>query len=86
MWNNFCTFASQNAKVTKIMTTAMTMPRYDQVVVNIPHLEMKRFTAIAKALGVTIEKQSSMDCAMAQIESGQIYDAASVEDLIKIVG
>ncbi len=68
------------------MTTAMTMPRYDQVVVNIPHLEMKRFTAIAKALGVTIEKQSSMDCAMAQIESGQIYDAASVEDLIKIVG
>lgn len=68
------------------MQSAITMPRYNQVVVNVPHLEMKRFTAIAKALGVTIEKQSSMDIAMAQIEAGQVYDAGSVEDLIKIVG
>lgn len=68
------------------MQSAVTMPRYNQVVVNVPHFEMKRFTAIAKALGVTIERQSSMDVAMAQIEAGQVYDAGSVEELIKIVG
>lgn len=64
---------------------AVPVNTYDQVLVNVPHLEFKRFMKIISALGVTVEKHSSMDIAMAQVESGQVYKADSVEDLKRLV-
>lgn len=64
----------------------MSIPKYDQLVINVPHVEMKKFAQIAKIFGITIEKQSSMDRALAQVEAGQVYDVESLDELIKIVG
>lgn len=63
-----------------------TMPNCDPILVNVPHLEVKKFMAIVKALGFSAIKQSSMDRALAQVAFGQVYDAKSVDELIEIVG
>lgn len=63
-----------------------TVPQYDQLVINVPHFELKKFTQIAKIFGVTIVKQSSMDRAMAQIEAGEVYSVENLDELKKLVG
>ena len=63
-----------------------TMPNCDPILVNVPHIEVKKFMAIVKALGFDAIKQSSMDRALAQVAFGQVYDVESVDELIKIVG
>jgi len=63
-----------------------TMTKCDPILVNVPHIEVKKFMAVVKALGYTAIKQSSMERALAQEAFGQVYDVESVDELIKIVG
>ena len=65
------------------MTTSTT---YDQIVVNVPHLELKKFSAIVKALGFTIEKKSDLQRAIEEVENGQITKCSSLDELISKVG
>lgn len=68
------------------MRTAVATPQYDQVVVNVPHLELKKFKAIVKALGFTIEKKSELQKAIEEVESGKVIQCSSIEELINVVG
>lgn len=62
-----------------------TIAPYDQVVVNVPRLELKKFTAIVKALGFTIEKKSDLQRSIEEVESGKIIKCKSLDDLISRV-
>lgn len=66
--------------------SAVAVTRYDQVVVSLPHVELKKFSRIVNALGFTIVKQSSMDRAMADIREGRVYKASSIDELRQLVG
>ncbi len=61
-------------------------PTYDQVVVNVPHFELKKFTAIVKALGFTIEKKSDLQRAIEEVENGHTIKCKSLDELINRVG
>lgn len=65
------------------MAVAIQAPRYDQVLVNVPHLELKKFKAIVKALGFTIEKRSELELAIAEVEAGKVTKVSSLDELIK---
>lgn len=65
------------------MAVAIQSPRYDQVLVNVPHLELKKFKAIVKALGFTIEKRSELELAIAEVEAGKVTKVSSLDELIK---
>ncbi|MBO7646032.1 MAG: hypothetical protein J6S52_03355 [Prevotella sp.] len=67
------------------MGVAVTTPRYDQVLVNVPHIELKKFKAVVKALGFTIEKRSELDLAIAEAEAGKTIKCNSLDELIKAV-
>lgn len=67
------------------MHTTSVIPQYDQVVVNVPHIELKKFKAIVKALGFTIEKKSELKKAIEEVESGNVVLCSSLEDLINRV-
>ncbi|MBQ9561606.1 MAG: hypothetical protein IJV10_04945 [Prevotella sp.] len=66
------------------MAVAIQAPRYDQVLVNVPHLELKKFKAIVKALGFTIEKRSELELAIAEVEAGKVTKVSSLDELIKV--
>ena len=66
------------------MSSAVTT--YEQVVVKVPHLELKKFAAIVKALGFTIEKKTELQKSIDEVESGQVIKCESLEDLISKVG
>ena len=68
------------------MATAITSTKYDQVVVNVPHLERKKFIAIVKALGFSIEEKSELQRAIEEVEAGKIIKCSSLEELIDKVG
>ena len=59
---------------------------YEQVVVNVPCLELKKFAAIVKALGFTIEKKSDLQRSIEEVENGKIVKCQSLDDLISKVG
>ena len=67
----------------KTMATVATS-RLDRVVVNVPHLELKKFKAIVKALGFTIEKKSELELAIEEVERGDVVHCSSLEELMKI--
>ena len=68
------------------MSSAITKPPYEQVVVNVPRLELKKFTAIVKALGFSIEKKTELQRSIEDVESGRVIKCSSLEELIKTVG
>ncbi len=68
------------------MAVAIQAPRYDQVLVNVPHLELKKFKAIVKALGFTIEKRSELELTIAEAEAGKVTKCTSLDELINAVG
>lgn len=68
------------------MQTIVAIPKYDRVVVNVPHLELKKFKAIVKALGFTIEKKSELQKAIDEVESGNVIQCSSLDELINSVG
>ena len=59
--NKNLTFAALNCKRKgNIMLATAAVPTYDQVLVNIPHVEMKRFKAIMKALDYELVKRNEL--------------------------
>lgn len=68
------------------MTSAMTIPQYDQIVLNVPHVDIKRFLSIAKVFGCTIEKRCELDMAIAEVEAGKAIRCSSLDELKKLVG
>lgn len=68
------------------MSATVAMPQYDQVWVNIPHVEMKRFKAIMKALDYQLIQRNELDEAIEEVESGNVIHCSSVEELKAAVG
>ena len=66
------------------MATAVT--RYDQVVVNVPHIELKKFKAVVKALGFTFVQKTELEKAIEDVENGKVVKCNSLEELINRVG
>lgn len=64
------------------MSAPMSMPM-EQFVVNVPHVEARKFKSIVKALGFTITKRCGMDEAIEDIAAGRVYTYASVDDFLK---
>ena len=54
--------------------------------VNVPRLELKKFTAIVKALGFSIEKKTELQRSIEDVESGRVIKCSSLEELIKTIG
>lgn len=67
------------------MAVALT-PTYDQVIVEIPHIEMKRFKAIMKALDYQLIQKSELEEAIDEVESGNVVHCSSLEELKLAVG
>ena len=59
-----------------------TMP-IEQIVVNVPHIEVRKFKAIVKALGFTIGYKNGLDEAIEDIAAGRVYTYASVDEFMK---
>ncbi len=68
------------------MEATVNNSRYDQIVVNVPHLELKKFKAIVKALGFSIEPKSELQKAIEDVEAGRVTKCGSLKDLINKVG
>lgn len=67
------------------MAATMT-PTYDWVIVEIPHIEMKRFRAIMKALDYQLIQKSELEEAIDEVESGNVVHCSSLEELKLAVG
>ena len=67
------------------MPSAITTSQYEQVVVNVPRLELKKFKAIVKALGFSIEKKTDLQRSIEDVESGRVIKCSSLEELINTV-
>lgn len=59
---------------------------YDVVQVQVPHLELKKFKTIVKALGCMVETISPLERSLREAEQGQIIHYESVEELMKALG
>jgi len=59
--------------------------RYDYVEVKLPHVELKKFKAIMRALGFSIVEKSEIDEAIEEVESGHVYSCPSVNALMKLI-
>ena len=60
--------------------------QYERMTVDVPHVEKKRFKAIVKALGFEIEKKSSLDRALDDIEAGRVHTWSSAEEMFQALG
>lgn len=61
-------------------------PTYDRIIVEIPHIEMKRFKAIMKALDYQLIQKSELEEAIDEVESGNVVHCSSLEELKLAVG
>lgn len=59
---------------------------YDRVLVEIPHVEMKRFKAIMKALDYQLIQKSELEEAIEEVESGNVVHCSSLEELKLAIG
>jgi hypothetical protein len=66
------------------MQTAMTVP-YERMTVLVPRGETRRFRSLAKEMGVRVERKSSMERAMEDIEAGRVRTYASVDEMINAI-
>ena len=66
------------------MAVAMTTPAYNQVVVNVPKLEFKRFKAIMKALDYVVVEKTELEEAIEDVEAGRVYSCSSVQELMDL--
>jgi len=65
---------------------AAVVPNYDIVQVRVPHIELRRFKTIVKALGCMVETLSPIERSLREAESGEILHYESLDDLIKEIG
>ena len=59
---------------------------YDVVRVQVPHIELRRFKIIVKALGCMVETLSPLERSLHEAEQGKIIHYDSLDDLIKEIG
>ena len=67
------------------MPSAITTSQYEQVVVNVPRLELKTIKANMKSLGFSIEKKTELQRSIEDVESGRVIKCSSLEELINAV-
>jgi len=60
-------------------------PSYERVTLHVPTTELKRFRAIFKALGLTVEKKNAIDRAMDDIEAGRVRSYSSIDEMINAI-
>ena len=63
-----------------------TVNPYERITVHVPHLEMRLFKAIMKAIVIEIEKKNAIDRALDDIEAGRITTYASADAMCKALG
>ncbi len=66
------------------MQAAMTVP-YNRMTVLVPKGETRRFRSVVKEMGVKVERKSSMERAMEDIEAGRVRTFASVDEMLKAI-
>ena len=66
------------------MQATKTVP-YNRMTVLVPRGETKRFRLMAKEMGVKVERKSSMERAIEDIEAGRVRTFASVDEMIKAI-
>ncbi len=64
------------------MNAKVAMPM-EQFVINVPHVEAKKFKTIVNALGFTICQRSGLDEAIEDIAAGRVYSYNTVDDFLK---
>lgn len=67
-----------------MQATTMTVP-YNRFTVLVPRGETRRFRLLAKEIGARVERKSSMERAMEDIEAGRVRTYASVDEMIKAI-
>ena len=65
---------------------AVLAQNYDVVQVQVPHLELRRFKTIVRALGCMVKTLSPLERSLREAEQGKIIHYDSLDDLIKEVG
>jgi len=58
---------------------------YERVTLHVPTLELKKFQAIFRALGLKIEKKNAIDRAMDDIEAGRVRSFSSVDEMLNAI-
>jgi len=66
------------------MQTTM-MPGYKRMTVFVPRGETRRFRSMAKEMGVHVERKSSMERAIEDVEAGRVRTFASVDEMLKAI-
>lgn len=66
------------------MRATMTVP-YSRMTVLVPKGETRRFRSMAKEMGVKVERKSSMERAVEDIEAGRVRTFASVDEMLKAI-
>ena len=64
------------------MQAAVAMPQFDQVLVSVPHVELKRFKTIIKALDCKLIQRTELEEAIDEVESGRVKTMDSIDDFI----
>ncbi len=68
-----------------MQAAAMTVP-YNRLTVLVPRGETRRFRSMAKELGIRVERKSSMERALEDIEAGRVRTWSSVDEMIRTLG
>ena len=67
-----------------MQTQTMTVP-YNRLTVLVPKGETRRFRTLAKQMGVRVERKSSMERAIEDVEAGRVRTFASVDEMINAI-
>lgn len=67
------------------MQTQTTTVPYNRLTVLVPKGETRRFRTLAKQMGVRVERKSSMERAVEDVEAGRVRTFASVDEMINAI-
>ena len=81
-----CSIKGNQLRRKEVDMQAALAKKYDVVQVQVPHLELKRFKTIVKALGCMVETLSPLERSLREAEQGKIIHYDSLDDLIKEIG
>ena len=58
---------------------------YERMTLHVPCGETRKYRAIFKALGLTVEKKNAIDLALDDIEAGRVHSYSSIDELLQAV-
>lgn len=58
---------------------------YERMTLHIPCGETRKYRAIFRALGLTIEKKNAIDRAMDDIEAGRVNSYSSIDEMLQAI-